>query len=423
MRLAALLAALPQDELEHVAAEHIRAPETTGKHALCAMLESTIKSFRFVQDLVYSRQPPTFAILLTLLETKDHRFPSAQLRETAMATTQRFVASIDAGDILARADQLRLYRRVLYHARRSDLDIDASEATLLAVLRRELGIAQVEHFLIEHHAELREFWNRDHSFLQELHALRSAGVVFAYGADTVLPADLVPMLRQALGLEMSSADCARLYGYLSNQDLGEALAAAQMKTSGSKEDKLQRLLGQLVQPRFVLAYVSLAGLRDLCREIGTTTSGTKEQLVDRILAHISAGRDDEVEEPPPPPVEEPRALDEKRFKALFSSLRGQQLAAILAAFPDARQSGNKEQRTAVLWELNRSELTLLSVLTNRDLEETLWRLRLKSAGSKKERIDRVVGYFSSIDLSTFKSDDSEGEVSGGDEPASSSSPP
>lgn len=413
MKLAALLAALPQDELEHLAAEHIQVPEATGKHALCAMLESTIKSFRFVQDLVYSRQPPTFAILLTLLETRDHRFPSVQLRETALATTERIVASIDAGEILARDEQLRLYRRVLYQARRSDLDIDASEATLLAVLRRELGIAQVEHFLIEHHAELREFWNRDHAFLQELHALRSAGVVFAHGADTLLPADLVPMLRQALGLEMTSADCARLYGYLSNQDLGEALAAAQMKTSGSKEEKLQRLLSQLVQPRFVLAHVSLAGLRELCREIGATTSGAKEQLVERVLAHISAGRDDEVEAPPPPPIEEPRALDEQRFKALFSSLRGQQLAAILAAFPDARQSGNKEQRTSVLWELKRSELTLLSVLTNRDLEEVLGRLRLKLAGSKKERIDRIVGYFSSVDLSTIKSDESEAEVLGG----------
>lgn len=411
MKLAALLAALNQDELEHLAAEHVRSTDVNSRHALCAVLESTIKSFHFIQDLAYSRQPPTFAILVTLLEAKDHRYPSAQLREDVTKTTDRFAQALDSGEVLARDEGLRLYRRVLYQARRSDLDIDPSEASLLAVLRRELKIAQVEHFILEHHGELREFWkNRDHGFLHELHALRSAGVLFAHGADTVLPHDLVPLVRQALGIELSAPDCARLYTNLSNQDLAEALAAVQMKTGGSKEEKLQRLTNQMVQPRSVLSHVSLAGLRDVCKEIGAATSGSKEQLVERIIAHVSAGRDAvEPEAPPPPPIEEQRALEEQRFKALFGSLRGQQLGAILASFPDARQSGTKDIRVAQLWDLKRSEVTLLSILTNRDLEEVLFRTRLKVGGSKRERIERVVSFFSTVDLSTISPSDEPGQ--------------
>lgn len=399
MKLAALLASLPDQELHHLAAEHLRGEESPSRHVLCGLLETAIRNFRFVHDVIYSRQPPAFAILLTLLDASDHRHPSAQLREAVVALTRSFVDKIADGRILDREEQLRLYRRVLYEARRSDLDIEPSEAALLAVLRRELGIAQVEHFFIEHHPELREFWDVERSYFHEVHAFTSSGLLFIDGPETVLPNDLVPLVRQALGVELSYTDAARLYTQLSNQELYDALAAAHLKTTGSKDQRVQRLLDNMVQPSLVLSQVSLPSLRDLAKDIGAALSGSKEQLIDRIVVHVRAKQDEVLEDPDATTtlVEEPRALPEMRFKALFGSLRGNQLADILAAFPDARQSGTKEVRTTALWGLKRSEVTLLSTLTNRDLDDVLWRLRLKMSGSKRERIDRIISHFAELD--------------------------
>jgi hypothetical protein len=97
-----------------------------------------------------------------------------------MAETRKVTGLIDAGDLLARDGQLHLYRRALYEARRNDLDLNSSEAALLALLRRESAIAQVEHFLIEHHEDFREFWDRDDAFVHEEKALRSAGLIQPY---------------------------------------------------------------------------------------------------------------------------------------------------------------------------------------------------------------------------------------------------
>lgn len=399
MKLAALLASLPDQELHQLAAEHLRGEEIPSRHVLCGLLETTIRNFRFVHDVIYSRQPPAFAILLTLLDAPDHRHPSAQLRETVAILTRSFVEKIADGRILDRDEQLRLYRRVLYEARRSDLDIEPSEAALLAVLRRELGIAQVEHFFIEHHPELREFWDVERSYFHEVHAFTSSGLLFIDGPETVLPSDLVPLVRQALGVELSQTDVARLYAQLSNQELYDVLAGTHLKTTGSKDQRGQRLLDNMVQPSVVLSHVSLASLRDVAKAIGAALSGSKEQLIERIVAHVRAKQDEVVEDPSAATVlvEEPRALTETRFKALFGSLRGNQLADILGAFPDARQSGTKDVRTAALWGLKRSEVTLLSTLTHRDLDDVLWRLRLKMSGSKRDRIDRIILHFAALD--------------------------
>jgi hypothetical protein len=143
----------------------------------------------------------------------------------------------------------------------------------------------------------------------------------------------------------------------------------------------------------------LASLRELCKEIGATSSGSKEQLIDRIVTRTGAKQDELPDDPDASitVVEEQRALTETRFKALFGSLLGNQLAQILTAFPEARQTGTKDVRTTALWELKRAELTLLSTLTNRDLDDVMWRLRLKMSGTKRERIDRIIAYFAGLD--------------------------
>ena len=400
MRLADLLAEIELEDLERLAHEHARADEHLSRSQLLGTIEGVLRSHRFLQEFLLNLQPPTFAIVTLLLDAPGFSLPTAGFREAVLEETARLCKAIDSREILARDDQLRVYRRVLYQARSNDQLIDGSEAAILGVLRQELEISQVEHFLIEHHADLREFWRQDGAFVRELHTLRSAGLVYVRDGNTLLPEDLAAVIRNVLGLDMSSVAARRLYGHLSNQDLYEALSAIHAPTSGSKEERTDRLVAHMAQPRVILRVraIGLERLRDICKEIGANVSGAKEELVNRIVVHVAAGRDIHRDPEPPAPVEEPRRLDEVRFMALFSSLRAQDLAAILGQF-DLRRWGPKDLQVQTLWDAHRSEETLLNALSSADIELLLRRLDLKSSGSKADRIQRAIGVVGELPIS------------------------
>lgn len=395
MRLAPLLAALSDDDLERLALEHVRTDERLPRPQLCNFLEGALRSYRFVNDFVINRQPPTFAMLTLLLDAPGYQLPQSDFQERVMAETRRLAELIDSGELLARHRQLHLYRRALYEARRNDLDLNSSEAALLALLRREVDIAQVEHFLIEHHEDLREFWDREDGFSHEKKALRSAGLLFVVDGQVVIPEDVAPAIWQTLGIDMPVDSARRLFGYLSNTELAAALEAAGARTSGTKETRLERLLLERIQPRTVLRSVGLSTLKDICRATDASVSGNKEELIERVIAHFAQGKDQREEEPEEPArIQEPRRLNQDQFETLFSALLHQELSDILRRVPDLRQTGTKEIRIRTLWDAHLSEITLLGELMNRQLEDVLHRLGLRLGGSKNVRIERIISHFS-----------------------------
>ena len=393
MRLAPLLAAQSDEELERLAVEHVRTDKKLPRPQLCNFLEGALRSYRFVNDFITNRQPPTFALLTLLLDAPGYELPVDGFRDRVMTETRRLADLIESGDLVARDDQLRLYRRALYEARRNDLDLNSSEAALLALLRRESGVAQVEHFLIEHHQDLREFWDKDDSFAHEKKALRSAGLLFVLDDRVVIPEEIAPAIWQTLGIDMPTDSARRLFAYLSNSELASALEGAGSRTSGSKETRLERMLLERIQPRVVLRSVGLSTLKDICRETDASVSGNKDELIERIVAHFAQRKDQQEEAPVEPPRREPRRLDEGHFETLFSVLLHQELADILRRFPDLRQTGTKEIRIRTLWEAHLSETTLLAELMNRQLEDVLHRLGLRLGGSKNDRIERIIRHF------------------------------
>lgn len=394
MKLASLLAQLSAEQIERLATEHLRTEEQLSRPAICSLLEGVLRSFRFLQDFLFNRQPPTFSIVTALLEAPENRLPCSGFRELVLDNTARICKLVASKEILGRDDQLRVYRRVLYVARQSDMAIDASESTILSVLRSELAVSQLEHFLLEHHAELREFWVPEGGYTREMQVLQSAGIVFLHADHYLLAEDMAPLLSQAIGMDMPSNGAKRLFELLSNEELYEALAHIDAKTSGTKEERATRLVLNRVQPRLVLSGLGLDSLRDICRAIGVPASGSKEDLTERTIRHFAAGLDlVPPQEPPAPRQPEQRALDEHRFKSLFESLRGGELTHVLEGFPDLRQSGSKEVRAATLWDAQISELTLLSALKGHELEDVLYRLGLKLAGAKRERIERLIRHF------------------------------
>jgi hypothetical protein len=392
MKLADLLSELEPDDLERLAHEHARADEGMPRIHLLEAIASVLRSHRFLHDFLLNRQPPTFAILTLLLDAERHRFPAATFRQAVTAETSRICSAIDARDILARDDQLRVYRRVLYQARSNDRILDASETSLLGVLRQEMEIAPVEHFLLEHHSDFREFWAQDEGFLREMNALRSAGLVVNHDADVVVPSDLVKAIRRVLGLEMRTRSVRRLLGYLTNVELRDALSDAEMPMARTKEERVERLLNNAVSPRSILQSRKLERLRELAEAAGVSASGNKDALVERILVGMDNDQDVALAVVPAPPTPEPRLLDELRFRHMFSVFRGHELAAILGEY-DLRRWGVKDTQIGALWQDHRSEQTFLSALSNSDLKAVLERLDLRTAGTKAERAMRLIEHF------------------------------
>jgi hypothetical protein len=400
MRLGPLLAGLSDAELDRLALEHVRTDERPSRGQLCILLESAIRSYRFVHDFVINRQPPTFAILTLILESEEYQTSIINFKERALAETNKIAEQLSNGELISRKDQLRLYRKALYEARRNDLDLNASEAALLAVLRREERIAQVEHFLIEHHEDFKEFWDRDDSFVHELNALRAAGLIFVHEAKFIIPSDVAPAVWQTLGIDLTTDSARRLYEHLSNSELAEILDAAGMRSSGSKEVRLDRMLTERVQPRFALEHVGLSTLKDICRESEAAVAGTKDELIERIVVHFAQRKDQVAEDTVEVARVEDRALAEHRFVMLFAAMSHLELTDILRRFPDLRQTGTKERKISTLWDSHLAETTLLGELMNRQLEDLLSRIGLKIGGSKNSRIQRIVEHFGAMTVAS-----------------------
>lgn len=391
MRLLDILSTLDDHMLAELKAEHLGNDGEESRSDVCLNLERELRSPNHVRATVMNLQPPGFCILTHLLDSEDYSVPFAHLKERVMEESLILAARVSSGDLAGGNRDRDVYRRVLVEARRSDLELDPSEIKLLSILRVALGIRTVEHFLMEHHEDFHGFWRTDHAFLDVMRTMRGRGLAFMTDGRLSLPADLVPTVRQVLGMEGTLGSRKRLYEKINNEYLRSALEAAGLKLSGAKEERVQRLLDHYVQPREVLELLSLVDLREACRDAAVAVAGTKDALVDRLAHHFASGWDIRAPEPPvPPPPPEERILTPEAFTALFESLRGEDLSDILTGIDSPRVTGSKEAKVALLRESPLSEASLLMHLDAKQLESILSKRRLKLAGSKRERVTRLL---------------------------------
>jgi hypothetical protein len=392
MRLLELLQSLDDDVLNELNQEHLGGDGVESREDVCANLERELRSPNHVRATVMNLQPPGFCILNHLLDAEDFSVPFASLKEQVMEESLMLAARVSSGDLAGGDRDRDVYRKVLVEARRSDLELDPSEIKLLNILRMSLRIRTVEHFLMEHHEDFHAFWRTDHAFLDVMRTMRGRGLAFMAEGNLRLPEDLVPTIRQVLGLEGSLGSRKRLFERMVLEDLRRALEGVGLKLGGSKDERVQRLLDHYIQPREALEHVALPELRDICRDANIVHTGAnKDVLVERIAQHFASGWDVRTPPPPPPPPPpEPRELSPEAFTALFESLRSEDLSDMLTGIEASRVTGSKEQKVALLRETRFSEASLLLHLDAKQLEGILAKRRLKLAGSKRDRIARLL---------------------------------
>jgi hypothetical protein len=392
MRLGELLGLLPQDRIDELCLHLVPGGEEVLKHMRSHAVESLLRDSGFIEHKLFAHHPPVLALLRDLLEARDHRAPIEALRTVTMETTQQWADRVAAGSLAARYETFRIYRRILAAAWENDLKIDSSEHSLLALLRKELGMSVIEHFLISHHPDIQPYWRTDDCFDRELVELLNQAIIFRVGDEVVIPDEFVPRVQRALGFYISRGAAIRLLGYVSNEDLKHALETYDVKKSGDKSDRIERIIVDMVPIPDVLNSASNSELRDIARKVGASVAGDKEELVRRLIEHFEAGLDlRTVEESKAEEhiVVEPKELSEPAFRKLFTALSSHQLYELCSRH-ELRQSGTKEIRVSTLWESCYCERTFLKSLTNPVLSELCGEHQLDSGGSKDAMIERLL---------------------------------
>lgn len=187
------------------------------------------------------------------------------------------------------------YRIVLEAAWGNDDTISPDEARLLTVLRAHLGISLEEHWLLS--AIIKRFPKAK----GELHTredvdearkgLQRAGILWSYRDDGSSPIDVIPgeiaavIRRGVVGQELQRTNYRRLLSHdaITLADLRGILQSRGLDRSGNKADLLERLATSDVRPSAVLGDVDKEKLSNMCAYVSLKTSGSKAELIDRLI--------------------------------------------------------------------------------------------------------------------------------------------
>lgn len=113
----------------------------------------------------------------------------------------------------------------------------------------------------------------------------------------VIPEEIVPGVKETLGIELSRAAHALLLDHLNQEQLKTVLECFRLPTSGKKEAQVERILDAAIEPSEALSTLGLKDLGDLCKSLpGVKSSGSKGEKIDNLIAHFGKLRTVEVEE-------------------------------------------------------------------------------------------------------------------------------
>lgn len=392
MKLGSAIAGANAGTVTKVAEQTMVDVQALPYERICADLGTTLKSSAYIQPIVLGRLPPAFSILCCLLEAPSFSMVRSELAAKAAEHWEKLCAQVAAGELLD-GDDHRLYRRVLVAAWQTGFSLDQSEMSVLGVLRNELGLYFVDHFLSSHHPDFHYLWRSEDAFDREITALESSMLIFNIDQNITIAEEAAPAIAIAIGVPMVSQARRRLFQWLGNLELTEALRLADLPVAGNKDQRIERIVQRHLPPSVVLAVVSISELQAIAERVGCVKSGSKDSLILRLIDYFSNGRDLVSPEPElQERVVEMKALKEESFRYLFEFLTGRELQDILESFEELPTSGTKAARISNLWRSAYNETTLLAQLQNRQLEDILERMELGRGGSKTDRVIRLIDH-------------------------------
>jgi hypothetical protein len=286
-------------------------------------------------DLPYDVRMLAQVCLEVLIDAQDYALGEDELMKTVEHAERSIVNEAKRPDALAFADQkaLGIYRDVLTAAWQKDGDLNPHEAFVMQTLADRLGISAHEHRLVE--AQIGRFPTSDkkpHSprlVDEALKELQSRGLVVSYrdgqARAYAIPDEVGVPLRAALGIELRGSAFKLLLETLSNTMLQRILKSHGLSPYGSKEELVDRILAARLRPSEALDTLSNDELYRLLKKLPkATVSGNKAERLQNLIAYY-----DQLVTRPTEGDGDPRALAYAYLPELarrdYAQLRGNRL--------------------------------------------------------------------------------------------------
>lgn len=251
---------------------------------------------------VHRRNLKDIIIYVILLQEETYSLEEGKLDDRVLEYEKSLVANAKKLDLFdttrhdsQRAHNCDIYRVVLDAAWRNNEDISLDEAELLKVLRSRLDISGEDHRLIS--AYIQRFpktgcvlHTRD-----EIHDARKElqrnGLVWSYRDDNnrsidVIPREVADVLRTSVvDMELQRTNYVRLLRHdcLTLTELRDVLIKHNMDRNGKKQALIDRISESDIAPHEVLESLDRSKLSDMCRLVGLSSSGKKEDLCSRLV--------------------------------------------------------------------------------------------------------------------------------------------
>jgi len=357
-------------------------------------VSSALSSLTYVASALAPARPPTYAFIKILLESTNHSSPIEGFQAKVVQMTKDMTKRAKSGLGLSSEKNYKLYINVLKNAWESDNEIDRSEAMLLESLRNELGIWTREHLLIEHHPDVRQLWDSPGAYVSVRNHLLVTGLVLTHNDNYIIADEVAIQIRRAWGIDLEKEVYKRLLSSTKREQLFSALEKTGLQVSGTKEEKINRLVNALIPPSEFLDFMQTEELRDFCRQNNIQITGRKAEVISNIINYFDQDMDlleDKKEETISllPSKPESRELSTDVLIKLLQFLTNDQLYDVLS-LSHLYTSGIKEEKIKRLVESPWSERSIFNCLRKIDLSELCRKLDINVSGIKNELIERLI---------------------------------
>ena len=357
-------------------------------------IQAALSSLSYVASALAPSRPPTYAFIKLLLHAPNHLQPVEGFQERVISITKEMTQRAQSGKGLSAEKNYKLYINVLKNAWESDNEIDRSEAQLLETLRNELGIWTREHLLLEHHPDVRQLWDNPSAYVSARNHLLLTGLVLTYENNYAIADEVALQIRRSWGIDLEMDPYTRLLNLVKNEQLHMVLNNTVLQLSGTKDERIGRIVNALIPPTELLNFMQIEELREFCRNNGIQVSGRKSEVISNIIDFFDRGLDlqeDVVEEKVSPLPSEPeeRELSDDVFLKFLQNLTNDQLYDVLSQ-SFLKTSGVKEEKIKRLIESPWSDISIINRLRKGDLSELCRKLGIQVSGVKSELIDRLI---------------------------------
>lgn len=264
------------------------------------LINDRLTDYFFENKDPYSKQILYGFILKSLLSKTEYYADTQTIIDDVRKEEDNIIEASKSKDSFKHLDEdsIKIFSAILEVALEDEI-ISKDELALIQKLRKKLSINEKDQYLIQ--ASLNLFPSTGNSLhtraeiTKVIDDLQKCGVLFCCNkheeiSETVyvIPEEIVPGVKESLGIELIEDKLQLLLKKLNNKQLRSILSSNNLNQGGAKDELVGRIIHAGIKPSDSLELLTSSELSDLCGDLpGLIKSGTKDEKIERVLDYFS----------------------------------------------------------------------------------------------------------------------------------------